>query len=384
MKSLKQAFKDMDKVLLVCSIILFVFGLLNIVTASSQVAVLKYNMSLYNYFFKQLGILIGGTLVSLYIITKPTRNYRLLGLILFIIVASLTIAVSLVGNNWSGNKNWISILGFNFQPSEFAKPVMVVILSVLFELFYFKLRQPKVDHNSMIAVILFVGLFFPMMVFLQKDIGTMIILLTIFLSMFFTSPILKKDKLRVLVIIGITAVIGVFIISANAGKLLSEKQLARFNFFDPCSRYESGGYQICNGFIAINKGGLFGVGIGNSTQKSYIPEAHTDSVFAIIAEEYGYIISSLILFLYLIVLYRILKISNNSKTIRGKYISFGIAIYIFCHILVNLGGLFGIIPLTGVPLPFLSYGGSFTISLVCALAVVQRIHIENRNEKIRI
>lgn len=384
MKSLKQAFKDMDKVLLICSIILFVFGLLNIVTASSQVAVLKYNMSLYNYFFKQLGILIGGTLVSLYIITKPTRNYRLLGLILFVLVASLTIAVSLVGNNWSGNKNWISIFGFNFQPSEFAKPVMVVILSVLFELFYFKLRQPKVDHNSMIAVILFVGLFFPMMVFLQKDLGTMIILLTIFLSMFFTSPILKNDKLRVLGIIGITAVIGVFIISANAGKLLSEKQLARFNFFDPCSRYESGGYQICNGFIAINKGGLFGVGIGNSTQKSYIPEAHTDSVFAIIAEEYGYIISSLILFLYLIVLYRILKISNNSKTIRGKYIAFGIAIYIFCHILVNLGGLFGIIPLTGVPLPFLSYGGSFTLSLVCALAVVQRIHIENRNEKIRI
>ena len=384
MKSLKQAFKDMDKVLLVCSIILFVFGLLNIVTASSQVAVLKYNMSLYNYFFKQLGILIGGTLVSLYIITKPTRNYRLLGLILFVLVASLTIAVSLVGNNWSGNKNWISIFGFNFQPSEFAKPVMVVILSVLFELFYFKLRQPKVDHNSMIAVILFVGLFFAMMVFLQKDLGTMIILLTIFLSMFFTSPILKNDKLRVLGIIGITAIIGVFIISANAGKLLSEKQLARFNFFDPCSRYESGGYQICNGFIAINKGGLFGVGIGNSTQKSYIPEAHTDSVFAIIAEEYGYIISSLILFLYLIVLYRILKISNNSKTIRGKYIAFGIAIYIFCHILVNLGGLFGIMPLTGVPLPFLSYGGSYTLALMISLAIVQSIHIETERERIKI
>ena len=101
-------------------------------------------------------------------------------------------------------------------------------------------------------------------------------------------------KLRVLVIIGITAIIGVFIISANAGKLLSEKQLARFNFFDPCSRYESGGYQICNGFIAINDGGLLGVGIGNSKQVSYIPESHTDSVFAIISEEYGLIICTFI------------------------------------------------------------------------------------------
>lgn len=384
MKTLKNTLKDMDKVLLVCSIVLFVFGLLNIVTASSQVAVLKYNMSLYNYFFKQLIILIGGFIISIYIILKPTKSYKIFGLSLFVVVAILNVLVLFIGENWSGNQNWIDFGFFNLQPSELAKPTMIVFLSVLFEAFYFKLRNPKEDHNSMIAIILFVGLFFPLMVFLQKDMGTMIILLIIFFAMFFNSPLLKRDKIRVLGLILLLSIIGVVVIFANAGKLLSEKQLSRFNFFDPCSRYESGGYQICNGFIAINSGGLFGVGVGNSTQKSYIPEAHTDSVFAIIAEEYGFIFSSIILILYMVVLYRILKISNTSKTTRGRYISFGIAVYIFCHIFINLGGLFGIIPLTGVPLPFLSYGGSFTLTLVCSLAVVQRIYIENKNEKIKI
>ena len=384
MKKLKNTLKDMDKVLLICTVILFVFGLLNIVTASSQVAVLKYNTSLYNYFFKQAAILIGSVIISIYIIMKPTRNYRVFELILFIVVGILNVAVLFIGQNWSGNQNWIDFGFFNLQPSELAKPTMIIFLSVLFEAFYFRLRNPNKDHNSMLAIILFAGLFFPLMVFLQKDMGTMIILCVIFFVMFFASPILKSDKLKVLFLVLILGVVGIFIIFVNAGKLFSEKQLNRFNFFDPCSRYESGGYQICNGFIAINSGGLFGVGIGNSTQKSYIPEAHTDSVFAIIAEEYGFIFSSVILILYIIVLYRILKISSTSKTIRGRYIAFGMSIYIFCHIFINLGGLFGIIPLTGVPLPFLSYGGSFTLSLFCSLAVIQRIHIENKNQKIKV
>lgn len=384
MKKLKNTLKDMDKVLLICTVILFVFGLLNIVTASSQVAVLKYNTSLYNYFFKQAAILIGSVIISIYIIMKPTRNYRVFGLILFIVVGILNVAVLFIGQNWSGNQNWIDFGFFNLQPSELAKPTMIIFLSVLFEAFYFRLRNPNKDHNSMLAIILFAGLFFPLMVFLQKDMGTMIILCVIFFVMFFASPILKSDKLKVLFLVLILGVVGIFIIFVNAGKLFSEKQLNRFNFFDPCSRYESGGYQICNGFIAINSGGLFGVGIGKSTQKSYIPEAHTDSVFAIIAEEYGFVFSSVILILYIIVLYRILKISSTSKTIRGRYIAFGMSIYIFCHIFINLGGLFGIIPLTGVPLPFLSYGGSFTLSLFCSLAVIQRIHIENKNQKIKV
>ena len=107
-------------------------------------------------------------------------------------------------------------------------------------------------------------------------------------------------------------------------------------------------------------------------------------VFAIIAEENGVLICSLIFIAYLVIIYRILKLSMKTKNLKNKYICIGVATYIFLHILINLGGLFGIIPLTGVPLPFLSYGGSFTLSLIATLAVVQKIHIEMKNEKIKI
>ena len=107
-------------------------------------------------------------------------------------------------------------------------------------------------------------------------------------------------------------------------------------------------------------------------------------VFAIIAEENGVLICSIIFIGYLIVLYRILKLSMKTRRLKDRYICLGVATYIFMHILINLGGLLGVIPLTGVPLPFLSYGGSFTLSLILTLAIIQRIHIEMKNEKIKV
>lgn len=384
MNKILRTLKDMDKVLLIVSIILFVFGLFNIVTASSQVSVLRYNQSIYQYFYKQLFTLIIGFVATIIVLKFPTKSYYLFGKAAFFIVAILSILVTFKGENYSGNQNWISIFGFVFQPSEFAKPVLIVYLALLFEQFYKKLKNKSINHYDMIGKILLIGAFFPIMIFTQNDLGTMIIIGCIFGFMFLASPILREEKIKTLGVVFLVGIVGILIMYFNAGGIFSEAQAKRFDFYDPCSKYESGGYQICNGFIAINSGGLLGVGIGNSTQKSYIPESHTDSVFAIIAEEYGFLTTTIILVLYIIVLYRILRLSSLSSLIRNKYICYGIAFYIFLHILVNLGGLFGSLPLTGVPLPFLSYGGSFTLSLTVSLAIVQRIHIEYKNEKIKI
>lgn len=384
MSKFLKTLKDMDKVLLIVSIILFVFGLFNIVTASSQVSVLRYNQSLYQYFYKQLFTLIIGCVATIIILKFPTKSYYIFGKAAFFVVAFLSVLVTFKGENYSGNQNWISVFGFVFQPSEFAKPVLIVYLALLFEQFYKKLRNKNINHYDMIGKILLIGVFFPIMIFTQNDLGTMIIIACIFGFMFLASPILREEKIKTLGIVLVVGIISLLVIYFNTGKIFSEAQANRFDFYDPCSKYESGGYQICNGFIAINSGGVFGVGIGNSRQKSYIPESHTDSVFAIIAEEYGFFITTIILFLYVVVLYRILRLSSVSGTIRGKYICYGIAFYLFLHILVNLGGLFGSLPLTGVPLPFLSYGGSFTLSLTISLAIVQKIHIEYKNEKIKI
>ena len=211
------------------------------------------------------------------------------------------------------------------------------------------------------------------------------IIVAIFGVMFLASPILKGEKIKTIGLLVVVAGIAMLGMKAIKGYILTDAQLARFNFFNPCTRYETGGYQVCNGFIALNDGGLLGLGIGKSKQKySYISEPHTDSIFAIIGEELGFFRSSLVFIVYLLILYRILDLSSKANTIRGKFICLGVAVYLFMHIFLNLGGILGMIPLTGVPLPFLSYGGSFTISFIVALTLVQRVAIETSRQKITI
>lgn len=382
MKLIKNTLKDMDKILLVITTLLFIFGLFNIVTASSRAAVIRYNTSLYSYFFKQLISIIAGLIVTIFILGIPTKKYGYAGAIFYTVVLILLLYVYLFVDEQQGSKNWIVIKGFGtLQPSEFAKPAMIIMVSFMFEKMYKTLRNPNINHYDSIAKILFVGCLYPAIIFLCKDLGTMIVITTIFGVLFITSPILKNEKIKM---IGVVIFVGILILLFKGSSIFTPAQLSRFDFFDPCSDYYEGGYQICNGFIAINEGGLFGNGIGESKQVSYIPESHTDSVFAIIAEEYGLIICTLIFIAYLVILFRIFKLSSRTSTIKGKYICLGIGVYIFLHFLINLGGLFGIMPLTGVPLPFLSYGGSYTLSLMISLAVVQSIHIETEREKIRV
>lgn len=385
LKSIKTTFMDMDKTILFVSLILIVFGTLNIVTASSREAAVNLNQSIYYYFFKHTIILLISIVCFFVLIHIKTSNYGKLVIWVFMAVLGFNLFLVLKGVSTRGAQNWIDLGFFKLQPSELAKPTLIVCLSLLFEKYYKKLKDINVKHDMMIWKILFVGLIFPVIVFLQKDLGTAIILLGVFIFLFLFSPISKREKINVSMIVIVIGIIAAFCFLSITGYLLSKAQMSRFNYYNPCSKYSSTGYQVCNAFIAINNGGLTGVGLGKSTQKySYIPEPHTDMVFSIIAEENGVIICSLIFIAYLIILFRILKLSMRTKKISHRYMCLGFATYFFLHIFINLGGLFGLIPLTGVPLPFLSYGGSFTISLFASLAVVERIHIEMRNEKIKV
>lgn len=389
MKNTKRFISNMDVPLLIASLVLFIFGLLNIVNASSQAVALRYGTGIYYYFYRQLLFIIAGLIATLFIIKIPTKKYYNMITFVYFVEVGLLMYLFLYGKSHMGSINWIDLGHFKLQPSEFAKPIMIVSLSLLMERFSSKLNNNKKytrsDHYKLIGIILLIGLLFAGFVFLEKDLGTTIILLGIFSVMFISSPIQNVEKVQTITFMIIAFFIGLIIMSVKSnGHILSESQMARFDFYDPCSKYEEGGYQICNGFIAINSGGLLGVGIGNSKQVSYIPESHTDSVFAIIAEEYGFIVCTGLFIIYLIVLYRIFNLACRVSNIRGKFICLGIGTYLALHILINLGGLFGSIPLTGVPLPYLSYGGSFTLSLMVSLAIVQRISIEKNTEKIKI
>lgn len=377
LKKIKTIFSNMDKPLLFVTIFLFLFGLFNIVSASSREAI-NNDVNLYYYFYKHLKMLCIGAVGSIILLLYDTKKYKRWIPFLFLIIVGVLIYMLINAAYHKGANNWIEIFGIKLQPSEIAKPIVIIFLAVLFEIFYKRLRTKNINHYNMIAIILFIGVSIPAIIFAQKDFGTMMILLVIFGFMFLASPILRIEKLKTIGILVTAGVIFVLLVVVRTGSFFTDEQLSRFDFFNPCSNYSDGGYQVCNAFIAINNGGLTGLGIGKSKQNSYINEPHTDSIFSIYVEEWGLITAFVIFVCYALVIGRILTISSRASTIRGRYIALGVAVYIFMHIFFNLGGLFGIIPLTGVPLPFLSYGGTFNICLMCSLAVVQRINIETR------
>ena len=384
-QSLGKLLKDLDKPLLIASAALFIFGLLNIVTASSRAAVVNYDVSIYYYFYRQLIFIILGLVAGLIIIKTDTKYYKLIVPILFVVVIALNLW-ALTFDELSGSKNWIDLKFTKLQPSELSKPIIIALLAIMFEKNYRKLRTLNIKHYDTIATMIFVAMIIPAIIVLQKDFGTLLIILFIIFMMFLSSPILKVDKIKTfLLMVGLGA-LALLVMYSVQGYILNDARISRFtSFLDPCGNYENGGYQVCNSYIAINDGGFWGLGIGKSKQKySYIPEPHTDSAFAIIAEEYGIYRTIFIFILYGVVLYRIAVIGAKSSTLRGRYMCVGIISYIFIHIFINLGGMFGLIPLTGVPLPFLSYGGSFVLSLIASLSIVQRVAIESKNKKIKI
>ena len=171
------------------------------------------------------------------------------------------------------------------------------------------------------------------------------------------------------------------IIILNVPGFIDSDKLDRFNIKSPCERYLTTGNQICNGYIAINNGGLLGKGFGNSTQKYlYLSEAHTDFIYPIIVEETGIVGATFVLFLYFLLICRILSIAKKTTNNANRLICYGTITYILSHIIINLLGVTGVIPLTGVPLPFMSYGGSFAASLIVILTVVQRINYEENKK----
>lgn len=383
---LKHALKNIDKGLLFMTIFMFGFGLLNIVTSSSREAVLVNRAGVYFYFYRQIGILAISTIISVFFFTIPTKVYKKLWIFPYALAFVLCFYCFFQSAK-RGAQNWIPIGSFQFQPSELAKPAIILSLAAVIDNWANDLRNPSIDHRKMIGAIIFIAFAIPGMIFLQKDFGSASIIAVIAGTIFLVCPLPSKEKFRTILLLGGVAIVAGSLLLATKGEIFSKAQLSRLNYFNPCSKYETSGYQVCNAYIAFNDGGVFGLGIGKSKQKySYIPEPHTDSIFAIIGEEWGVLKSLVFVFIpYMIILYRITEISAKATTIRGRYIALGVAISIFTHIFLNLGGLFAVIPLTGVPLPFLSYGGTYTLGLMLSLTMVQRVAFETRKtQKIKV
>lgn len=368
----KKIAKYLDKPLLIVSVILFIIGLIMVFSASNVTAYMSHEVSPYNYFIKQSLFLVVGIILFLVMIKFTTKAYGMFswGLLLIIIVSLLLLLI--IGKSKNQAISWYDLGPISIQPSEFAKIVTIVWLARYYE------KNKKMTSYGKSLFPLFICGTIALLVFLQPDLGTTIIYSIIVAAMFLAAPILKEIKTKtVFGILGLIVFAGVILLGSGKSVLL-ERQLERFDFSNPCDKLLTSGNQVCNCYIAINNGGLTGVGLGNSTQKYlYLPEPYTDFIFAIIVEELGVLFGVGIIILYMFLLYRILKIGRESPTNRGALLCYGIAIYIFLHIAINLMGIFGMMPMTGVPLPFMSYGGSFTICLIAALTIVQRVSVEN-------
>lgn len=373
---MKTLFQKIDKPLFFLSLIYTILGLVMVLSASSVSAVLRYNVSSSYFFVRQLLFMGAAWFVGLFFILKiPTKKYRFLAPIYLFGTISLLFLVFGYGAIAGGAQSWLDLGFFNLQPTEFVKTALILYMAVFYEK---SIKKRKPFAYNFIPIIFVVIAFF--LVAMQPDFGGAVIIAGIVFFTFLTVPFEKESSVQIIKFVGVAGLLAAAILLYSGSDIFNSTQLARLKFQNPCERYmEDTGYQVCNGFIAYHNGGLFGVGLGNSSQKYlYLPEAHTDFIFPILVEELGLIVGILIILGYVYMLYRILKIAKNADSIRNAIVCYGTFIYLLMHLLINLMGTLALIPLTGVPLPFLSYGGSFNMNVVAMLFVVQRIAVENK------
>ena len=370
---MKKVIKYIDKPLLFVTVVLFIFGLIMVFSASNVTAYMTHAVSPYNYFFKQGVFLIAGFLLFLFMMKFNLKSYGIFSKLLLVGGITSLIALLIYGTAQNQAVSWFDLGPFSIQPSEFIKVITIVFLAD-----YYEKNIKKLDKWGTSLFPLGVCGIIAGLIFLQPDLGTTIIYCAVVGIVFLAVPINKEIKYKTgFAIVGLIAFGAIVLFGSGKGVLL-ERQMQRFNFSNPCARILDTGNQVCNCYIAINNGGLTGVGLGNSTQKYlYLPEPYTDFIYAIIVEELGVIAGVILILIYMFILYRILLIGRRSPNNRGAVLCYGVAAYIFFHIAVNLLGIMGLMPMTGVPLPFMSYGGSFTVCLIASLTIVQRVSVEN-------
>lgn len=378
---MKKLLMKIDIPLFLMMVFYSILGLVMILSASSVSAVLRYKVSSYHFFIRQIVFVFCSFFFGIYIVLNiKTSKYKL-----FVPLFLIGILIALIGLFFHGMitnhaQSWYDLGFFKLQPAEFSKSILILYMAV----FYGKNSRKKNSNFYYDLIPLAIAGIIFVLIAMQPDLGGALIIAGVAFLTFLSVPLEKKKQIKLFKVVGVAILLVTVVLLYSGTNILNSRQLSRLQFKNPCSRYiEETGYQVCNGFIAIHNGGLFGVGLGNSTQKYlYLPEAHTDFIFPILVEELGAIVGILVLVGYICILYRVLKIGKGAKgNVQNMILCYGTFSYILLHLLINLLGILALIPLTGVPIPFLTYGGSFTINLILMLFVVQRVAYENKQAK---
>ena len=361
-------------VFLSCLIAICMFGLLMIYSASS-VESLQENGSSWFFLYRQaIFMFIGFVLFAMIgsrLLPWPLFRSKLVWGVWFGVLV-LLIAVLFVGQGaeeW-GASRWIDLGIFNLQPAEVAKPVIIVLTAKIFADYF---EDGTIDTRAFLIQMLIMLPFPLFLIFKEPDLGTTIIIaLTVF-----AIAILCGLPWRVVAFVTIAA----FVLGA-AAIVTSPYRAKRFlAFLDPWSDPYDTGYQATLAIMAFASGGLFGRGIGNSTMKyHYLPEAHNDYILAIIGEELGFVGTAIFVLVFVAMIIAAFYICREAPTLHAQLLASGCTIILAVQFLINVFGILGVMPMTGKPLPFVSYGGSSIIASLVLAALIFRVSVESNVE----
>jgi rod shape determining protein RodA len=279
----------------------------------------------------------------------------------------ILVRLPFLGSSAAGAQRWFAVASFQITPSEFAKIGLVIMLAT--SLSEMKHSLPNVRNLIRLCVVVLVPL---MLVFIQPDIGTSIVMVAIGAGMFLVAGV-RGRHLAALVVICLVLIAAAFQLG-----VVKEYQLDRIRaFIDRENTPADVRYNLDQAEIAVGNGGLFGQGYlhGRQTTLDYVPEQHTDFIFTVAGEEFGFLGSTFVLLLFAVLLWRSIRIAFLSKDPFGTYLATGVASMFAVQMFVNIGMVIGIMPITGIPLPFLSYGGSSMLASCIGVGILLNVHM---------
>ncbi len=355
--------KKYDKLLLLAVIAIIIFGIIMIYSASSIWAEYKYQDP-FKFVKAQSAFFLLG-LLCIFIISKLDINilYKKANLILLIcFILLVLVLIPGIGSIRNGSRSWFGIGSLGIQPSEFAKLGLIIYVAKYLANNRKIIKDVK---KGVLPILLVIGVFF-VLIMLEPDFGTAMVIVLTLVVMIFISGVKLSFFIKV-GLLGLLGIVGLIIIAPYRMERI-------VSFLNPWVDPLGSGYQIIQSLYAIGPGGLLGQGFLNSHQKQfYLPEPQTDFIFSIISEEFGFlgilIVTSFIAFIF----YRIIKIALKENNLFKKYLAFGLGFGIIIQSLLNIAVVIGLIPVTGVTLPFLSYGGSSLLISMISIGIILNI-----------
>lgn len=367
-----QKLKYYDYTLLITPILLTGFGLVMIYSASMVTAVMEGYDS--THYLKRQGMWFGIGLIA-FVVTSliPYQIYqRYIKLIILFVIATLA-GVMLFGTEVNNAKSWLSVGPFQFQPAELAKIGLILYLASVYSK---KQNYLSSFGTGVLPPLVMTGVIIGFVV-LQPDIGTSAIIFLIACSVIFSSGIRFKH-LSLLIAAGVG-----FLLMAIP-YMVTDERISRFTgAYQPFATPDSDGYQLIQSYVAIGVGGLTGEGLGQSVQKlGYLTQAYTDFIMAIVAEELGFIGVAIVIGLLAVIVLRGIFISRKCQDSFGALLAIGISSMVGIQAFINLGSISGILPITGVTLPFVSYGGTSLLVLLIAMGVLNNVAMSTRKREL--